>query len=150
MSKHVYVRILSLSPCADDHAALADILQPYSLCRGATLPEAIKLLRSHQIGAVVCERDLPPYSWKDLLGAVTALPKPPLVIVTSQHADDYLWVEALNLGAYDVLAKPFVPAEVRRTVSFAALRWRCESQPFVMAAGAERRDFGALARPKHA
>ena len=31
----------------------------------------------------------------------------PLVIVASHLADDQLWAEALNLGAHDVLAKPF-------------------------------------------
>jgi DNA-binding response OmpR family regulator len=38
-------------------------------------------------------------------------------------ADDYLWSEALNLGAYDVLAKPFDVEEVVRTVD--AARRRC-------------------------
>jgi CheY-like chemotaxis protein len=47
-------------------------------------------------------------------GIVHALcpPDPPMLIVTSRLADDYLWAEALNLGAYDVLAKPFDASEV--------------------------------------
>jgi DNA-binding NtrC family response regulator len=36
-------------------------------------------------------------------------------------ADEHLWAEALNLGAYDVLAKPFDPTEVVRTLSQAWL-----------------------------
>ena len=36
---------------------------------------------------------------------------PPLV-VTSRLADDYLWSEVLNLGGWDVLAKPFRQQEV--------------------------------------
>jgi DNA-binding response OmpR family regulator len=55
---------------------------------------------------VVCERDLPPGSWKDVLEQVTILSDPPSLIVTSRLADERLWAEALNLGAYDVLAKP--------------------------------------------
>jgi hypothetical protein len=31
---------------------------------------------------------------------------PPLLVVTSRLADDRLWWEALNLGGYNVLAKP--------------------------------------------
>jgi DNA-binding response OmpR family regulator len=46
------------------------------------------------------------------------LPNPPPVIVTSIHADDQLWVEALNLGAHDLLAKPFDKAEVVRVLTF--------------------------------
>ena len=117
------ITVLSLSPYADDHAALAEILQSWPLHHAARLPTAMRLLRNHQIRLIVCERDLPAYSWKDLLRGIADLPKPPLVIVTSRHADDYLWAEALNLGAYDVLAKPFVPAEVRRSVGIAALHW---------------------------
>ena len=136
------ITILSLSPCADDHAALADILQPskWPVYRAATIPAAMQLVVRHHIGVVVCERDLHPYSWKDLIGGVAALPKPPLVVVTSRHADDHLWDEALSLGAHDVLVKPFLPAEVVRTVRFAALHWRCNQEPalrpLVMAAGA--------------
>lgn len=84
----------------------------------------MQLLRSHQISVVVCERDLRPHSWKDLLAGACDLPKPPLVIVTSRHADDYLWVEALNLGASDVLAKPFDTGELKRTLFIAALNWQ--------------------------
>ena len=45
------------------------------------------------------------------------------MIVTSRSADERLWVEALNLGAYDVLAKPFDRDEVLRSVSMAWLNW---------------------------
>ena len=141
MPTRVRTTILSISPCADDHAALAEILQSskWPLCRANTFPAAMQLVRSHQISVIVSERDLPPYSWTDLLGAVAASPKPPLVIVASRHADDYLWAEALNLGAHDVLAKPFDPPEVRRAVRFAVLRWRWNREPalppLAMAAG---------------
>jgi DNA-binding response OmpR family regulator len=46
------------------------------------------------------------------------------LIVTSRLADERLWVEALNLGAFDVLAKPFDQKELVRSVSLAWLHWR--------------------------
>lgn len=123
MTRTKPIRILSLSPFPDDHAALAEILQPtdWLLHHAARLSTAKRLLRTHALSVVVCEQDLRPYSWKDLVRAVGPVPRPPLVIVTSLHADDHLWAEALNLGAYDVLAKPFVAAEVRRAVGIAVL-----------------------------
>jgi DNA-binding response OmpR family regulator len=48
---------------------------------------------------------------------------PPLLIVTSRLADDRLWTEALNLGAYDVIAKPFDRKEVDRVLNLAWARW---------------------------
>jgi DNA-binding response OmpR family regulator len=46
------------------------------------------------------------------------------LIVTSRLADEKLWAEALNLGAYDVLAKPFDRQELVRTANLAWLHWR--------------------------
>ena len=55
---------------------------------------------------------------------ISQLPDPPLLIVTSRLADERLWAEALSLGAYDVLAKPFDPEEVVRIVGFAWKNWQ--------------------------
>ena len=129
------ISVLSLSPCEDDHEAIADIL-PWPIERAATLASAMQLLHRRQISVVVCERDLPPHSWKDLLAGVSTLPKPPLVIVTSRNADEYLWAEALNLGASDVLAKPFDTGEVKRTLFVAALNWQSKYELPVMARAA--------------
>ena len=65
-------------------------------------------------------------------------PKSPLVIVTSPDADDHLWAEALNLGASDVLAKPFDRGEVTRALFIAVLNWQSkyELRPVAKAAGA--------------
>jgi FixJ family two-component response regulator len=52
------------------------------------------------------------------------MPAPPLLVVTSKNADDALWAEALNLGAYDVLSKPFDKTEVMRIISLAWLHWK--------------------------
>lgn len=120
------ITILSISPCAEDHAALVQILRPHkwTIHSASTLLVATSLLCSHPISLVVCERDLWPHSWKDLLQETEALPIGPFLIVTSCYADDHLWAEALNLGAYDVLPKPFDAAEVSRTLSTAVLHWQ--------------------------
>jgi DNA-binding response OmpR family regulator len=72
---------------------------------------------------VVTERDLTPGSWTAILENVLLLPDPPFLIVTSRLADEYLWAEALNLGAYDVLAKPFDASEVMRVLGSAWRHW---------------------------
>jgi DNA-binding response OmpR family regulator len=95
------------------------------------------VLEECQIPVLVCDRDLHPGTWKDLLQRLTVLPSPPYVIVSCRQADEDLWTEALNAGAYDVLAKPFSPSELKRTLFEAAQQWRerYESAPLVMAAG---------------
>ena len=59
-----------------------------------------------------------------MLERISLLPDPPLFIVTSRLADERLWAEALNLGAWDVLAKPFEADEVIRIVSIAGQHWQ--------------------------
>jgi DNA-binding response OmpR family regulator len=72
---------------------------------------------------VLCERESVAGNWKQVLESVGRISAPPMLIVTSRTADEYLWAEALNLGAYDVLAKPYHPVEVVRVLSMAWLHW---------------------------
>jgi len=125
------VIVLSLSPDAEDHTVLTAILErsepllsgasKYLLRPCATLQSAMAALSQAEIPLVLTERDLATDSWRDVLDNIFLLPDPPILIVTSRLADEYLWAEALNLGAYDVLAKPFDASEVIRVVGSA---WR--------------------------
>jgi len=65
-----------------------------------------------------------PGTWIDMLNHIRAVSNPPVLIVTSRLADDRLWAEALNLGAYDVLSKPFDRTELLRSVRLAWEHWR--------------------------
>ena len=139
------ISVLSVGPMAEDHTSLRNILESAGPAMGAnfrwqvrasfTARGVIELVRASNIPIVVCENDLHPGAWREMLARLAELPNPPLVIIASRHADDYLWVEALNLGAYDVLAKPFEPREVTRTLILAWQRWTTRSHPKTLAAG---------------
>ena len=62
------------------------------------------------------------YCWKDLLLELQKMEHPPPLIVADRLADERLWVEALNLGGYDVLAKPFDAREALDVVTTACRR----------------------------
>lgn len=119
------VTVLSVSPVQEDRFTMQSIFNHsnWVLYHADPLASALAILHEHEIGVVLCERDLRPGSWVDLLDRLRLLPVAPPLIVTSRHADDKLWAEALNLGAYDVLAKPFDQRELVRTVSMAWLHW---------------------------
>ena len=116
-------RILSVSPLFDDHRTLEKLsrCRQWRIIRALTLGQASYFIKHQSFSMVVCERDLAPGSWKNVLADIGSLASPPFLIVTSSQADEYLWSEALNLGAYDVLAKPFVNEEVIRTFTMASL-----------------------------
>jgi DNA-binding response OmpR family regulator len=125
------VPILAVGGTEADQKALSEILtrsaahlcpgSKWSLQTSPNLTSALSTLRQQPVPIVICESDLGAASWRELWAQVAQLPDPPFLIVTSRLADEYLWAEALNLGAYDVLAKPFHPAEVIRSVSQAWL-----------------------------
>jgi DNA-binding NtrC family response regulator len=116
--------ILSVSPSQQDHAALRDLSgAQWNLYSASDLRAAMEVLRKRDIAAVVCECDSAPGNWTGLLERMSRLPQAPPLIVASRCADERLWVAALNLGAYDVLAKPFDSRELRRSVTMAASNW---------------------------
>jgi len=120
------VNALSVSPNEDDHGSLRAVLgvSKWVLYQANCLAAALGHLYRREIGVIICERDLEPGTWIDVLEQLRALRKPPELIVTSRVADERLWAEALNLGAYDVLAKPFDRQELTRTAHLAWLHWR--------------------------
>ena len=120
------LKILSVSPLQNDHASLQSIVGRFTwlLLKADSFPAALAILGQHDISVVLCERDLMPGRWADVLNGLNHLPHPPSLIVTSRLADDQLWAEALNLGTWDVLAKPFDLTEVTRVLSSAWLHWR--------------------------
>lgn len=61
---------------------------------------------------IVCDEHLPGGSWKDVLGQIAWLSEPPKLIVAAGEVCVPLWAEVLNLGAFDVLMKPFEPGEL--------------------------------------
>ena len=119
------VTVLSVSPLAEDHSSLQAIFNRSNceLHRADCLASAQAVMNRREIGVVICECNLSPGTWIDMLEAARLLPNSPSLIVTSRLADDRLWAEALNLGAYDVLAKPFERMELIRSVSLAWLHW---------------------------
>jgi FixJ family two-component response regulator len=57
--------------------------------------------------------------WQDLLHELQQMEGPPPLIVADRLADERLWAEVLNLGAYDLLAKPFDSREVLHAITAA-------------------------------
>ena len=120
---------LNLDPAESDHASLRDILRTSSLnLKSHTgVESALRYLTENRIPLVFCASDFRTGPWQEMLERISALPDPPYLIVTSRLADDRLWAEALNLGAWDVLSKPFDHGEVKRIVNSAWRHWNDRS-----------------------
>ena len=117
------IRILSVSEALSDHVAMRRSIPEIpcqiltiDTCRGAS-----QLLHRGRISIVICESNLPDGTWRDILNCVRTSSEKPILIVTSRFADEYLWAEVLNLGGFDVVAKPFNIEELRHVLETVCL-----------------------------
>lgn len=109
-------RILFLSGCREDARCLSRMLHalPMGLEHVESLQQARTLLQRQEYDVILTEAKLPDGKWLDVLDLAREIPHRVEVIVTDPQADARFWAEALNLGAYDLLAQPFYEPEVRR------------------------------------
>jgi DNA-binding response OmpR family regulator len=124
--------VVFVSNSADSRASLSRIFKesPWKLHVVATAGEGLSLLRRrhYDIPVMMCEQTSPNGDWRRLLWELGKLPVAPSVIVVSRLAEERLWAEVLNLGAYDLLlGDPFEPAEVLRVTENA---WHAFRQVF--------------------
>ena len=117
-------RILFLSGRPEDACEISQMLRdlPLSVEHTATLRQARTMLRQSNYDLVLTEAALPDGSWLFVLHLVRDCPQELVVVITDPQADARLWSEALNYGAYDLIAQPFYEPEVRRILYNACSR----------------------------
>jgi DNA-binding NtrC family response regulator len=146
-----HVRVLAVSPHDQDLAVLSRILShsAWTLLTADSVAEARQTLRTNHVHVVLSERRLADGDWKAILEAINGLEEPPQLVVMSRDGDERLWAEVLNLGAWDVLMRPFHPKEVYRTIHAAwqhgALRRVIAAAPAKRPAASEHRTPALIA-----
>src|SRR4051794_27141870 len=102
-------RILFLSGHRDDARQITQMLHalPVAIDHVGSLQQARAQLRRDEYEVILTEASLPDGNWHDALRLARECPQDLAVIVTAPPADARLWAEALNLGAYDLIAQPF-------------------------------------------
>src|ERR1039457_5588056 len=117
-------RILFISGRQEDARNLSQMLHtlPLKLEHVHSLRQARTRLHQQEYEVILTEADLPDGKWLDVLHLARECPRETEVIVTDPQADARFWAEALNLGAYDLLAQPFYEPEVRRILYNACSR----------------------------
>jgi len=113
--------VLVVAPEFSDFAALAaDLtLSGISPQRARTLEECLQRQRQAPAEAVICDADS--LDWRVALDALLQAGKAPVIFLT-RRADERLWVQMLQAGAFDVMTKPYRIEELRWVVT-SALGW---------------------------
>jgi len=130
------ISILLIGPLDSRYRALRDILTPpqWEIREAATFREAVGILDSQGVAVAICDTEIADGEWQVLLANLQDRANPPSLIVSSRLADERLWAEVLNLGAYDVLVQPFDRGEVLRVARMAWMSWRQKCHHRVCAA----------------
>lgn len=124
------LEVLTINSEGHDCASLQSIMRHtnWAFHCAPDLAQALEFLKRRFVPVVVCSKELPDATWKDVLAAMARFPIPPKVLVYSHQADDAFWMEVLKSGAYDVLPAPFSAEEVLRLVSLACRTWNDEAR----------------------
>jgi DNA-binding NtrC family response regulator len=122
-------RILFVSGHPEDASRLSRMLHslPLQVDHVETLQQARAKLRQDDYSVILTEAVLSDGEWLGALDLARQYPRALEVIVTDPQADARFWAEALNLGAYDMLAQPFYEPEVRRILSNVCSRGNCKA-----------------------
>lgn len=116
--------VLFISPYRDNAAVLSRMLGSLSISFEyvANIEHAQNTIQSDPYKVILTEAALPDGTWLDVLNLARQITPDTEVIVTDRTADARFWAEAINMGAYDLIAQPFATAEVQRILSNACSR----------------------------
>ena len=111
--------VLFVSPYPRDARTLAQMLDgsPLLIVHASCLKDASNKLETGSFQVILSEADLEDGNWMDALRL--ARRSGAELVVTHPWADASFWAEAMNLGAYDLLAQPFQRTEVSRVLASA-------------------------------
>ena len=100
-------------------ATLQAALERQGLCtiRAHSRAQAIRVLGGQNPASVVfTDTQLLDGTWADILAAAEKAAKPVNVIVVARVVDTRVYVEAIETGAFDFLAPPFVATDLAHVV----------------------------------
>jgi two-component system response regulator AtoC len=118
----------------DDEAPLRDALariltaEGYEVLQAGDGKEALGILGAKRFDFLLCDLRMPVMGGLDLLREITARGIPGTIIMMSAFGTVETAVEAMKLGAYDYVSKPFMSDEILLTLRKAAERERLRTE----------------------
>ena len=113
------IPILVVSSESKNRLALMEILdrEGWKTICASTASECKEVFYNHKIHVVFCERGLSDGTYRDLLAMTRSQGRSLCLVVTSHLADWDEYLEALNDGAFDLIASPSQTTDVVRVLN---------------------------------
>lgn len=130
-------QILVVSSSLESRRSLVQILNRQGLdpVGASNLAECHEALQNQRVGLIFCDSRLADGTYRDLLEVVRSRPEKARIVVTSRHADWDEYLEAMRLGAFDVIGSPCRPTDVEWMVIQAKRDGRTRSSELLQARG---------------
>ena len=87
------------------------------LFRAGSLEQADLLLADGESLVLLTEATFPGGTWQDAMALKRTRHPGAVLVVTAESADNGLWLDVLDQGAYDLILKPFVADELLRVLA---------------------------------
>ena len=87
------------------------------LRRASSLEQADLLLADGDSRVLLAETAFPGGTWQDALAFKRRRHPEAALVVAAEYADERLWLDVLDQGAYDLILKPFVAEELLRILA---------------------------------
>ena len=114
--------VLAVVDEPSDFASISAYLEPIGIAvhRADGLLDAILRHADAPASVILCDADS--LDWKEAVHLFQRSKTPGAVLLLTRLADERLWVETLDSGAFDLLEKPYRPENLRWVVSTALKR----------------------------
>jgi hypothetical protein len=112
------VRVVALLVNQQDRQPL-EALEAFETHFAESLENAWALTNTFNAPVVLLDRNWPGIDWRAAIQCFASSPYRPCTILISGVVDQYLWESVVQLGGYDVLAKPLQAHAVERVIRLA-------------------------------
>jgi DNA-binding NtrC family response regulator len=113
------LNVLVISASVDERKSLMHLLDglPANVSSCSTIAQAEEVFAGQAIGLVICDEQLPDGTYRDLLSTSQSGRGAKRVIVTTHSGGWEEYLEATQLGAFDMISFPLRPRDVQVTVT---------------------------------
>ena len=120
------IDLLLISPGECDRLLLEKAVRTaeWHLLHVHTCEEALAIMEAYLVPVVVCDQKAAGGDWRRAVKCMISAPHPAPTLLASDSYDWRLWIELIDHGGFDLIAKPFNAAALDEKLHRAFNHWK--------------------------